>query len=104
MDLKVWLKGRGVAQRRMAGELGLSPSYLSELLSGKRRFGPKLARRVEELTKGEVLLMELLYPDRASQGTEVKYELPDFLERGSPLTPEMRARVLKAGRGTLVKK
>jgi DNA-binding transcriptional regulator YdaS (Cro superfamily) len=96
MDLKTWLSSKGVVQKKLADELGLSPSYFSELLSGKRRFNPKLSRKVEELTKGEVSRMELLYPDQESPHmSEHEYVQPGFLLRGSPLTPEMRARVLK---------
>lgn len=97
MDLKTWLKMRGVTQKKLAEELGLSSSYFSELLSGKRGFNPRLAKKVEEFTKGEVMCMELLYPDmESSHETGVKYEQPGFLERGSPLTPEMRDRVLNS--------
>jgi DNA-binding transcriptional regulator YdaS (Cro superfamily) len=95
MDLKTWLNIRGVTQKKLAEELGLSPSYFSELLSGKRRFNPKLAHKVEKLTKGEVSRMGLLYPERSpSKGIDIEYRPPDFIDRGSPLTPEMRVRVL----------
>jgi transcriptional regulator with XRE-family HTH domain len=95
MDLKTWLNIEGITQKKLAEELGLSPSYFSELLSGKRKFNPKLAYRVEKLTRGEVSRMVLLYPERSqSEGIDIEYRPPDFLERGSPLTPEMRARVL----------
>jgi transcriptional regulator with XRE-family HTH domain len=96
MDLKTWLNKKGFAQKKLADELNLSPSYFSELLSGKRRFNPKLAYKVEKLTKGEVSRMDLLYPERSqSEGINIEYRQPGLLERGSPLIPEMRTRVLK---------
>jgi transcriptional regulator with XRE-family HTH domain len=96
MKLKVWLKDRKIAQRKIACDLGLSASYFSELLSGKRRFSPKLAKKVEDLTKGEVMRMDLLYPESViAPVSEINDKQPDFLERGSPLTPETRSLVLK---------
>jgi transcriptional regulator with XRE-family HTH domain len=95
MDLKVWINSKGISQKQMAEELGISKSYLSELLSGKRNFSPKIAQRIEEFSKGEVSRMELLFPPEADIKNKSLFNSQYMIiERGSPLTPDMREKVL----------
>jgi transcriptional regulator with XRE-family HTH domain len=95
MDFRAWINSTGVSQNKLAKSLGMSPSYLSEILSGKRRINPKLAQRIEDVSKGEVSRMELLYPYDGSIAKPKTLPAPRlFLKRGSPLTPKMRERVL----------
>ena len=51
---------KGLSQRRMASDLGISEPYLSEILSGKRTPSKRLALRISERTGIPVLA--LLYP------------------------------------------
>ena len=95
MDIRAWINSAGISQNKLAKGLGISPSYLSEILSGKRQINPKLAQRIEDVSKGEVSRMELLYPIESSDAKPEKHSNQSmFLKRGSPLTPKMRKRVL----------
>jgi transcriptional regulator with XRE-family HTH domain len=95
MDFRTWIKSSGISQKKLAQELAMSQSYLSEILSGKRKINTRLAQRIEDISGGEVNRMELLYP---GDGRITKHERPPyeqmFLERGSPLSPEIREKVL----------
>ncbi len=95
MDFRSWIKNSGISQKKLAQDLAMSQSYLSEILSGKRKINTRLAQRIEDVSGGEVSRMELLYP---GDGKISKHEMPPdrqmFLERGSPLTSEMREKVL----------
>jgi DNA-binding transcriptional regulator YdaS (Cro superfamily) len=42
------------AKREMADYLGISPTWLSLLISGKRKPSPPLARKIEKATQGLV--------------------------------------------------
>lgn len=48
--LLVWLKQEEKSQRWLAGRLGISDSFLSELLSGKRAPSLGLAVKIENFT------------------------------------------------------
>jgi DNA-binding transcriptional regulator YdaS (Cro superfamily) len=95
MDFMAWIKSSGISQKKLAQDLAMSQSYLSEILSGKRRINTRLAQRIEDISRGEVSRMELLYP---KDETITKYKSRAnrhlFLERGSPLSQEMREKVL----------
>lgn len=95
MHFKVWMGIRGLSQKDVADQLGLSPSYLSEILNGKKKPPLDVARRIEEYTGGEVRRLEILYPDEAGDS------MPDdeiilLAPRGTPLTTELRKRILAA--------
>jgi transcriptional regulator with XRE-family HTH domain len=95
MDLKTWIRTKKIQQRVLARTLGLSDSYLSELLSGKRNFNPKIAQKIEELTKGEVSRMELIFPESKPSNETWKFNPQEMLlDKGSPLSPQMREKVL----------
>lgn len=95
MDFRAWIKSSGISQKKLAQDLAMSQSYLSEILSGKRKVNTKLAQRIEDISGGEVNRMELLYPgDGAVTKHETHKDKQMLLERGSPLSPEMREKVL----------
>ncbi|HEY9160635.1 MAG TPA: helix-turn-helix transcriptional regulator [Desulfomonilia bacterium] len=95
MDFRAWIKSSGITQKKLAQDLGMSQSYLSEILSGKRKINTRLAQRIEDISGGEVNRMELLYPeDGTILKQETHTEMHMLIERGSPLTPEMREKVL----------
>jgi DNA-binding transcriptional regulator YdaS (Cro superfamily) len=89
----------GLPQIKIASDLGLSPSYLSEVMTGKKKVTPDIARRIEEYTNGEVTRLEVLYPQDIELENSNNGHTPDlFTLRGSPLTTELRQRVID-GRG-----
>ena len=93
MHFKVWMGIRGISQKAAASQLGLSPSYLSEILNGRKKPPLDVARRIEEYTGGEVKRLEILYPAEAAdpaQGAETILLAP----RGTPLTTELRVRII----------
>lgn len=95
MNFRAWIKSTGISQKKLAQDLAMSQSYLSEILSGKRKINTRIAQRIEDISGGEVNRMELLYPgDGAISKHDTQTEKQMLLERGSPLTPEMREKVL----------
>jgi DNA-binding transcriptional regulator YdaS (Cro superfamily) len=64
MDLKTYIesKPRGTASK-LAHELGISPSYLSQLASGDAPISPRRAVEIEQKTEGEVTRRELFPED-----------------------------------------
>jgi len=63
MLLKDFLEENGIRHNWFAKKLGISPSYLSEIVNLKKVPNPKLAKKIEELTKGKVSRLEVLYPE-----------------------------------------
>ena len=55
MTLQKYIEESGATQAACAALLSISPGYLSDLLSGKRRPSLELATRIERLTNGAVL-------------------------------------------------
>ena len=50
-DLREHIAETGRTQAAIAGEIGVTPSQLSKVLSGKRRISPELAARIETLIR-----------------------------------------------------
>lgn len=57
------LAASGLTQRQFAAELGISTSYLSEMVSGLKRPSLSLALRIERETGGAVTVHELASSD-----------------------------------------
>lgn len=57
-DLVEYMKTR--TQRDLAREIGISESYLSLMLSGKRKIPPPVAMRIQAATGGKVLAAQLV--------------------------------------------
>lgn len=53
------LSASGLTQRQFAASLGISASYLSEIICGLKRPGLSLAVRIERETGGAVTVHEL---------------------------------------------
>lgn len=66
MDLRTWLKMKGIMQKDFAQAMGIKPSSLSLILQGKIRPRLPVALRIEEYTQGEVSRIDLLYPQETS--------------------------------------
>ncbi|HNZ03091.1 MAG TPA: helix-turn-helix transcriptional regulator [Myxococcota bacterium] len=70
MKLHEYMMTTGATQTEVARRLGVSQSYLSEILATERqssrirgrRPSPELAMRIVELTGGQVSLNEALFP------------------------------------------
>lgn len=63
MDMRQYLDQHGTdAVKTLAGKAESSYAYLSQIAYGHRRPSPKLAKKLEELTDGEITRHELL-PD-----------------------------------------
>jgi DNA-binding transcriptional regulator YdaS (Cro superfamily) len=63
MDLKTYLQKTKTTTVVLANKVGVAQAYISHLASRKRRPSPDLALRIQEATRGEVTILELLYPD-----------------------------------------
>jgi DNA-binding transcriptional regulator YdaS (Cro superfamily) len=93
MNLKTWIGISGLQQKKVAEHLKLSPSYLSEIVTGKKKATPDIVRQIEQYTKGEVKMHDMLSPQNHTGDFES--EAPSqLLDRGSPLTPELITKVL----------
>jgi transcriptional regulator with XRE-family HTH domain len=62
MDLDEYLFRKRVSQTEFAKELGISRNHLGEILRGRRSPSVKLAKKIEELSQGEVTKEEALFP------------------------------------------
>lgn len=54
MQLKDYLGSRRGEQRKLANLLGISPTWMNLLVSGKRDCSPELAVAIEQATNGQV--------------------------------------------------
>jgi plasmid maintenance system antidote protein VapI len=94
MNLKTWIGISGLQQKKVAEHLKLSPSYLSEIVTGKKKATTDIARLIEQYTKGEVKRHEILLLQNHISDNET--EEPNLLlDRGSPLTPELMKKVFR---------
>ena len=64
MELRKYLKDEKYSLDDFAKIVGCTQPHISLICSKKRRPSPDLALKIEEITAGEVTLIELLYPDR----------------------------------------
>lgn len=60
MKLKEYMESRGIAGRRMAKILGVSPSHLNLIINEKRSPSVSLAKKIQEFTEGKISAIELL--------------------------------------------
>ncbi len=85
----------GLKQKVVAENLGISTSYLSEILTGKKKPTIELAQRIEEYTNNEVRRLDVLYPVKKQQTEDILEQQSNmFISRGTPLTPELCKKVL----------
>ena len=60
MQLLEYLSSKGISQSELARALGISSTHANRLVHKKRIPSIYLARKIEEVTKGEVPVYELL--------------------------------------------
>ena len=65
MQLAEYLFRHKVKQTEFAKTVGVSRVHMGEILRGRRRPSVKLARRIEEVTDGQVPKEGLLFPEEA---------------------------------------
>jgi DNA-binding transcriptional regulator YdaS (Cro superfamily) len=63
MNLKEWKDWKGYKLRKCAEALGISESFLSLLLRGKRGPSPEMALQIEKKTHGRVRREDVMWPD-----------------------------------------
>lgn len=68
MKLKMWIEQSMMTQYQASIRFGVSPNYLSELLSGIKHPSHVVAGRISAETCGAVTIQELLYPDGIPAG------------------------------------
>ena len=61
MTLNKYLKRKD--REFFAGLIGTTKNYVNLLACGSRRPSPELALKIEKATKGEVTVLELLFPN-----------------------------------------
>lgn len=64
MILRTYLFNRDLPVKKFAAELGISVSYLYQLLKNERKASLELALKVERITKGNVSVDELLKEEK----------------------------------------
>jgi transcriptional regulator with XRE-family HTH domain len=90
MHFKTWLQLKGIHQKDMADTIGIKPSSLSMILSGKTKPSLEVASRIEQITNGEITRMDLLYPDETDT-----LKKSESSKRGTILSYELREKLLK---------
>ena len=58
--MKDYLYRKNIPVKLLAGNLGISTSYLYQIIRGERKPSIELAQRIEEYTEGEVTVGQLL--------------------------------------------
>lgn len=60
MNLKVWIVKNKTTITKFSEKMGISRCYLSGIIIGQRKPGPKLIKRIEEETNGEITYRDFL--------------------------------------------
>lgn len=64
MWIDEWLFKEKIAVKDCAERLQISRQYLHAIISGNRRGSPDVAKKISEMTGGEVSINEILFGDR----------------------------------------
>ncbi len=64
--LKSWREGQGLTQQQLADQAGYHVQYISAIERGARQAGMGFARRMRELSGGEITLDDLAPPSDVS--------------------------------------
>jgi len=65
--LGIYRKEKGITRTQMAHLIGCDVSYVGHIEEGRRRPSPEMAQLIEEVTRGEVTLIALLFYGRPGQ-------------------------------------
>lgn len=77
MDLETYLWKNRIELKDFATKVGCHYSYISMIANNKRTPSLKLARKIEEVTNGQV-----------KAKTMIKKKIQNYLKKAFPLTPE----------------
>ncbi len=64
--LKIYSFEQDIPISKLAEQLGISRSHLYNIIKRRVGISPKLAKKIEEYTHGEVKAIDLLYPKNGS--------------------------------------
>ncbi len=67
MQLKEYIKSKGIKISRLANQADCCQPMISMIINGIRRPSPNLALKIEQATGGAVTRDELLFPELYSQ-------------------------------------
>jgi DNA-binding transcriptional regulator YdaS (Cro superfamily) len=70
MTLSQYLKDRNLTQRTFAAQVGVSPSYMNEIVQGVKAPRMTVAAKIERLTGGAVPMAALLVPATQTTNTD----------------------------------
>jgi predicted DNA-binding transcriptional regulator AlpA len=59
MKLETYMKFNGITVREAANQLGRTPAWIYEIVSGRKTPGSKLARKIVDWSEGEVRFEDL---------------------------------------------
>jgi DNA-binding transcriptional regulator YdaS (Cro superfamily) len=62
MNLFDWKEIKNFSNNDLAEMIGVDPSYISHIKAGRRRPSPEVSKRIEEITNGDVTVLEMLFP------------------------------------------
>ncbi|MCL4322581.1 MAG: helix-turn-helix domain-containing protein [Deltaproteobacteria bacterium] len=60
--LKIYIFKQEISITELAKQLGISRSHLYNIIKCRVGISPRLAKKIEEYTHGEIKAMDLLYP------------------------------------------
>lgn len=63
MELKEYLELKGITHAEFGKQIDCSQGFVSLLAAKKRKPSAKLALAIEQVTKGKVSRLEVLYPE-----------------------------------------
>ena len=72
MWLDEWLFNEGETVTNFAKKLKITRVHLGAIISGKRRAGVDLAKRISDMTDGKITTDEILYCDRKERNKPLK--------------------------------
>ena len=67
MWIDEWLFKEGMSQTEFAVKVGITREYLGRIILGHVRGSPDVAKKIQEMTNGEVTLEEILFGDRTQR-------------------------------------
>lgn len=78
MWIDEWLDENCMTGVKFAKLLGIHPSYLSCLITGKRSPGPHLAMKIDKLTAGKVRMLDVMMRFKVKNDTSRKVREEKF--------------------------
>ena len=67
MWIDEWIFKEGITKAEFARRVGISRVYLTSIISGRKRGSPDVAKRIRDMTNGEVTFEDILLGDRTKR-------------------------------------